>query len=781
MRICEGEHASSAEMPDYFGAFPFGLSHFQKYAIEGIVTGNDVLITAHTGSGKTLPAEFAITFFTGKGKKVIYTSPIKALSNQKFFEFTQKFPDISIGLLTGDIKMNPAADVLIMTTEILKNHLYNKSSGAESFSYFDLDFSALGCVIFDEVHYINDEERGHVWEESIMNLPSHIQMVMLSATINNPTKFATWCEKRHETAEKEVWLIPTHSRIVPLTHYGFVVTNSQCLKSFDKEKQKEIKSFANRLHVMKDPKGVFSEKTYYEIVKFVDYHKKTRITTRHAMNEVCSFMAEKDMLPALCFVLSRKQLEICAKGITTVLLEDDSKVPDIMAHECESIIRRLPNYKEYLNLPEYCEMVKLLEKGIAIHHAGVMPVLREMVEILYSKGFVKLLFATETFAVGVNMPTKTVLFTDVTKHDGHSRRTLYPHEYTQMAGRAGRRGIDKVGNVILMYNLFSKLDISLHREMLHGQPATLTSKFSITPCLLLNLISTKSNIEEFAKKSMSAHENILEKGGTTDRIAILKCKMSMIKPKCSAKEVEDYDRLTESIKTSVNKKRKNFQKELALIEPPDENTREYYSLKSQLKTHEENLHVHEKFVELTIARAMNLLRERGFVEDSENVPQLTKMGIVASQINEVDSLIMAKLIMSGLLNELSVKQLVGIFSCFAEKTKDEVPPEAPCILEINQDIESYFDSGFPCKELSYELFNHVMAWCDCETEEECKWLLQTTGIFLGDFVKALLKIVNIAREVEKVAIYLNLPLVEAVSNIPNVLLKYVATNQTLYI
>jgi len=397
MRLCAGEHKTEdIELLDHFESFPFGLSHFQKYAIEGIVSEKNVLVTAHTGSGKTLPAEFAITFFTGKGKKVIYTSPIKALSNQKFHEFMLKFPDISFGLLTGDIKMNPEASVLIMTTEILQKQLYNKTAGVESFQTFDLNFDDLGCVIFDEVHYINDPERGHVWEETIMNLPKHIQMVMLSATINNPQKFATWCEKN---TERDVWLIPTHNRVVPLTHYGFVVTNASCFKTIkDKEKQKEIRAFTNKLVPIKTSDGLFHEKSYYDFVKFNELHKKNniRVTTRHVLNEVCNFMVENEMLPALCFVLSRKQLEKCAKGITSVLLEDDSKVPYIISRECETIIRRLPNFKEYLNLPEYHEMVKLLEKGIAIHHAGVMPVLREMVEILYSKGYIKLLFATET-------------------------------------------------------------------------------------------------------------------------------------------------------------------------------------------------------------------------------------------------------------------------------------------------------------------------------------------------------------------------------------------------
>ena len=193
-------------------------------------------------------------------------------------------------------------------------------------------------------------------------------------------------------------------------------------------------------------------------------------------------MVENEMLPALCFVLSRKQLEICAKEITFPLLEFDSKVSYTIRYECEQIIRKLPNYQEYLDLPEYQTMVSLLEKGIAIHHSGVMPVLKEMVEILYGKGYIKLLFATETFSIGVNMPTKTVVFTDITKYDGNTQRILYSHEYTQMAGRAGRRGIDTVGNVIHLTNLFRSniFDNLSYKNMMSGKPQTLISKFKIS-------------------------------------------------------------------------------------------------------------------------------------------------------------------------------------------------------------------------------------------------------------------------------------------------------------
>ena len=775
MKLCAGEYnTNDITLLDHFDSFSFKLSSFQKYAIEAIVLGKDVLITAHTGSGKTLAAEFAIRHFTSKGKKVIYTSPIKALSNQKFYEFQSKFSDVSVGLLTGDIKMNPLADVIIMTTEILHNKLYNLSE-----NLFDVNFDDVGCVIFDEVHYINDKDRGHIWEKTIMNLPKHIQLTMLSATIDNPEKFATWCETRGN----DVWLIPTYARVVPLTHYGFVVSNSQCLKLIkDKDKQLAMKNFANKLHIMKDSKGLFIEKSYDEVKKFL-VDQKGRITTRHVLNEVSRFMVDHEMLPALCFVLSRKRLEDCASGITTNLLEEDSDIPYI-ERECESIIRKLPNYYEYLRLPEYHEMVRLLKKGIAVHHAGVMPVLREMVEILYGRGYVKLLFATETFAVGVNMPTKTVLFTDVHKHDGQNFRVLHPHEYTQMAGRAGRRGIDKVGNVILLYNLFTSEKTS-HREMLYGNPARLESKFEISSKLVLSMLYNKINISDFVKKSMYVYENETSQSG-------IKIRIKQLEEKVQPEGVlEKYDELLLNIKTHTNRKRKDFQKELAefmLLHPTIEKDLpklreshfirlEIELLKSQLMDNTQDL----------IESEVSFLTEKGFIEEGV----LTKFGVSASQIHEVEPLILSTLLMNGSLNSLTTKQLVGLFSCFIDikVLNPSVQPINDLLEEINKEIVVYSNDAalrnkrFDLK-LQYDLMQYTMSWCDCETEEECKLVLQkmeSDGIFLGDFVKAVLKIVNIAREIEKVSLMFDLVVMEAVSFVPNVMLKYMVNNQSLYI
>jgi len=303
-----------------------------------------------------------------------------------------------------------------------------------SLAMFDMDIdNELGAVIFDEVHYINDQDRGKVWEETIMMLPLHIQMVMLSATLDAPEKFALWCETRgirnkitntdnSVNTDKIVYLTTTHERVVPLTHYSFITSTQGIFKIIkDKELEKEIRSITNKPFVIQTSTGKFDDMHYHKMNKMLKLFetKQVFIKRSHVINQVCKYMVENEMLPAICFVLSRKQLENCAKEVNVSLLEFDSKVGYTAKRECEQIIRRLPNYEEYLHLPEYNNIVSLIEKGIAIHHAGIMPVLREMVELLFAKGFVKLLFATETFAVGINMPTKTVLFTDINKFDGN--------------------------------------------------------------------------------------------------------------------------------------------------------------------------------------------------------------------------------------------------------------------------------------------------------------------------------------------------------------------------
>jgi antiviral helicase SKI2 len=491
VKICNTAYTSQdkEQYQSHFQTFDFPLSDFQKHAIESIVTGNHTLVTAHTGSGKTLPAEFALQYFVGQGKEVIYTSPIKALSNQKYYEFTKKYPHISFGLLTGDIKINPMADVLIMTAEILMNYLFlnnnNQKPTAVNSLQFQMDIQTeLACVVMDEVHYINDQERGQVWEKTILMLPDNVQMVMLSATIDSPERFAQWCEDSHPNSGKQVFLASTNHRVVPLTHYAYLTTSEAIFKKVtDKSIQAKIKESVNTLIPLRTANGDFQTEGYLKINHITNKifePNQVFMKRAHVLNNLTQYLKNEDMLPAIAFVFSRKNVELFAKEVTTVLLEDDSKIPYTVRRECEQIVRKLPNFQEYLTLPEYNQLVSLLEKGIGIHHSGMIPILREIVELMISKKYIKLLFATESFAIGLDCPIRTAIFTSLTKFDGNYQRFLMAHEYTQMAGRAGRRGIDTVGHVVHCNNLF-KLPTQLeYKTILGGKPQCLQSKFKIS-------------------------------------------------------------------------------------------------------------------------------------------------------------------------------------------------------------------------------------------------------------------------------------------------------------
>lgn len=831
VKVCSYNYPKSREeeYKKYYENYSYELHDFQKWCVEGVVTGNHVLICCPTGSGKTFGGEFALNYFHQKGKKTIYTSPIKALSNEKFYAFTQKYPHISVGLITGDIKCNPDADVLIMTTEILLNKLYQiKSSSpspASSVS-FDMDInSELGCVVFDEIHMINDEHRGHVWEQSIMLLPPHIQMIGLSATLDDPERFALWLENKGDISkpvEKEVFLTRKQIRAVPLIHYSFITgpgTINKYIK--DKATQEEIKRLTNKPFVIQDEKNVFNDANYQNVNKVLKLFEKNniRVKRQHILNKLTEHLVEKEMLPALCYVFSRKQLEICAEELTTNLLEFDSKVPYIVDRECEQIIRKLPNYEEYLHLPEYVNTVKLLRKGVGIHHAGLMPILREMTELLFARGFIKILFCTETMSVGINLPVKTTIFTDVSKFNGEINRMLYSHEYTQAAGRAGRLGLDTVGHVIHLNNLFRNVDSVGYKTMMNGKPQTLLSKFKISYNLLLNLLDIgDNNLVQFASKSMIT-------GDLDNQMKEIYYKMTNLQMELDNMNncvktlrtpinvLEEYIDLLENVKLAVNKKRKEIERNIQSIKENYkfiDNDKISYSKtfvkEKEIKDLQCQYDSLNKYFNSGVEKVVKLLFEQGFVEgdtSNESSLKLTLDGKIASQIREIHCLAFAKMYNEKKLEDLSSRQLVALFSCFTnirvnEDLKDNIPKSDDVIVNnVVKDVLQLYSSyqkteldrniftGFDY-EIHYDLLNYVEKWCDCENVEECKIVLQDLGskkgIFLGEFVKALLKINNISSEFEKIAEMTgNIAFLSKLKEVSNMTLKYVVTNQSLYV
>jgi superfamily II RNA helicase len=842
--ICDKPYPSNSKYENHFELYPYPLSDFQKYAIESIVEGNHVLVTAHTGSGKTLPAEFAIQHFVKNGKKIIYTSPIKALSNQKYYEFTRKYPEISFGLFTGDIKTNPNADVLIMTTEILMNYLFtglnqtsqsspsiqestSATSDTPSLLQFQMNImTELACVVFDEVHYINDAERGQVWEKTILMLPRHVQMVMLSATIDNPTGFAEWCERGEvDDGGKTVYLASTSHRVVPLSHYGFVTTTESIFKSIkDKSIQQEIRDNTNKLVSLQDEHGKFNELGYKKIVKMNKYFDDNRIfmKRKHVLNQLSTFLYEREMLPAIAFVFSRKNVEACANDITVPLLEFDSKVPYTVRCECEQIIRKLPNFQEYLHLPEYQNLVSLLEKGVGIHHSGMIPVLREIVELMISKKYIKLLFATESFAIGLDCPIKTAIFTSVTKFDGRGERNLMSHEYTQMAGRAGRRGIDKVGHVIHCNNLFSTPSMGEYQKILGGVPQKLVSKYHISYSLILNLLKNgqTKDFHLFSQKSM-IHREICNsmKGLQTEldaRQLLIDTKEKYVTNARTPVDVcNQYIDQLAIYNTTSNKTRKQAEKEIAKL------TEEYRYIKEDSKRVEElnelnrkydhdalSLQSTEGFIIMQTDLICAVLESFGFVSlnTETNERSLTNMGTIASNIAEIHPLVICKLLEKwNYFNVFSKRQLVGLFSCFTDiKVQDDCRSSIPLTddtflkLRINELSQLYNDfAGYECEynlntgicyedALQYDIIDLTMAWCDCQSVEECKWFIQTElaakSISVGDFTKAMLKVVTIVKEwmnvFERIG---NIEALHHFSGIDSMLLKYITTSQSLYV
>ena len=823
--ICNKPYTNT-EYTHHFDIFPYPLSDFQKYAIEGIVTKNHVLVTAHTGSGKTLPAEFAIQHFVGQQKKVIYTSPIKALSNQKFYEFTRKYPNISFGLFTGDIKTNPNADVLIMTTEILMNYLYNyqtnnqKMEAENPLLQFQIDIgSELACVVFDEVHYINDQERGQVWEQTILMLPPHIQMVMLSATIDNPEGFAKWCEKGD--SEKTVYLASTEHRVVPLTHYLFMTTTETPYKTIkDKAVQQEIRDTTNRFITIRTPTGKFIEKGYYEVKKMQTLFDKNKfyMKRKFVLNKLAEKLKHEEMLPAIAFVFSRRSVEMCASEITTNLLEDDSKVPYIIRRECEDIIRKFPNFKEYLELPEYQKLVALLEKGIGIHHSGMIPVLREIVELMISKKYIKLLFATESFAIGLDCPIKTAIFTSLTKFDGSSQRYLHPHEYTQMAGRAGRRGIDTVGHVIHCNNLFELPILSEYQNILCGKPQKLISKFHIHYSIILNLIKSgkPTEFKSFVNHSMIYNElqsNIRGcKLQIVEKEELLEKKDAAIKIAKTPEEIcRSYIDITERLCFYKNKQRKQTERDICDLEDTykwikqdSERIKEYVTMYNQLRADKNQLEYLENSIDTQIRHTCEILKECGFITQENGLT--SSLGQIAANIHEIHPLITGELLIkTHFFKEYSFSQIASILSIFTKVNVSEeeriikIPNigtnEISVLLDINEFITKYqekeeysgLNTGIDYESMiQYDIYNEIKEWITFETEQQCKYFIQTKldsrGISIGDFTKAVLKIICISNELISVCEILGeLDLLYKCKQMESALLKYVIICQSLYI
>ncbi|XP_053677415.1 exosome RNA helicase MTR4 [Anopheles nili] len=463
--------------------YSFVLDPFQKEAILCIENNQSVLVSAHTSAGKTVVAEYAIAKSLADKQRVIYTTPIKALSNQKYREFHEEFKDV--GLVTGDVTINPSASCLIMTTEILRNMLYRGSEIMRE----------VGWVVFDEIHYMRDKERGVVWEETLILLPDNVHYVFLSATIPNARQFAEWVCHLHK---QPCHVVYTDYRPTPLQHYLFPVGG-------------------DGIHLVVDERGQFKEDNFNTAMNVLQNagdaakgDQKGRKGGLKASNagetnifKIVKMIMERNFAPVIIFSFSKKDCEVYAMQMAKLDFNSttEKKLVDEVFNNAMDVLT-----EEDRQLPQVENVLPLLRRGIGIHHGGLLPILKETIEILFGEGLIKALFATETFAMGLNMPARTVLFTGPRKFDGKSFRWVTSGEYIQMSGRAGRRGLDDKGIVILMID--EAVSPTVGKEIVQGKPDPINSAFHLTYNMVLNLLRVEEiNPEYMLERSFFQFQN----------------------------------------------------------------------------------------------------------------------------------------------------------------------------------------------------------------------------------------------------------------------------------
>ena len=800
--------------PQYY-PFPYPLDHFQLHGCKAIADNENILVTAHTGSGKTVLALYGIAKALSEGKKVIYTSPIKTLSNQKYAEFSSQLfnPNLdgkTIGIMTGDIKINPLGDLLIMTAEILRNSLLKKQD--DTVYEWTFNPNDVGCVILDEVHFINNPERGKVWEEIIINLPPSIQLIMLSATITGAEEMAQWVGNLKQIP---CHLMSTLKRPVPLQHGIWFQKHQKDNDHIPTEGK--INYFLNGDRDWKE--GVWS-RCKSDIDKYYSRHQFSIDTFFNCIKH----LYDNDMTPANVFLLNRSLLESYAKKIPF------SFVDALEQAEINKIWNKyLLRYRKlYETSSDWTDLHKLVSNGIGIHHAGMIPILKEIVEILYSKGLIKVLLATETFAMGVNMPTKTVVFCQLTKFDGNnSKRPLRPEEYGQMAGRAGRRGKDPVGHIVILPGL-DFMSESEAKTMCLSPPQKITSRLSIDPIYVLKqlsylidnttdditldtlinkIVSNCNNSLFYHQDSKSFTELEKQYWALKQRVDQIESANVNLKDETEIyKKIIEIDKRLNLCESSFIRLAAKYEKKLInekneLLKKLDQvainKFDEYFNLKNELDNLEKSLGLNKTKINEQISLIVDFLISSLYLD--ENL-KLTKFGKIIAETNECNPFLLGELVQSKYFNTLDFSELIGVLSIFVSDNKKSEEIYVDDLICVEN-----------CKDIIYEIQTHVNKYCLIETELNNKlpyptwleWNLDLSSFnstkawaegkswgsisigfnsFQGNFIKSILRITNLLKNIESIAkIFSNVELLNKLEGYQEKLIRDIVITDSLYL
>lgn len=653
--------------------FDFELDDFQKEAVKYIDEGKSVVVCAPTGAGKTCIAEHAIHRALEDGTKVIYTTPLKALSNQKFSDFGRKYGEDKVGLLTGDTSINRDAQIVVMTTEVFRNMLYGTNLGELAKNLQNVKYAVL-----DEVHYMNDEERGTVWEESIIYCPTDIQIIALSATVANAQQLCDWINTVHSDTK----CVYTDFRPVPLRFFYY-----DSSRPFD-------------LLPLLTPDGKLNSKIRPERR---DKNSRAKAKQRNTAKDVISVLHKKDMLPAIYFTFSRKkcdeQMEKCC--YLDLITKEEAK-------EIQKIV------EEYLKENPYLEHNKHLDyiyHGVASHHAGLLPGWKVLVEKLFQKGLIKVVFATETLAAGINMPARSTVISAISKRTDNGHRMLTANEFLQMSGRAGRRGMDKVGYVTVIGTQFQSPEEVAELVLSNANP--LESRFSPKYSMVLNLLQKFSMDEakELILKSFGYYSSSdrlkplysqLEK---TDK-TIEKLNEFVCPYKLTNKDLLEYNKTRETYvvhrklsKTLIKQAKQRGEKDAPEVTEFLEKTKSLLAkMKSYhcdicrtYKKHMKDIDVLERYEKKAEQLTKNIANEKdiywnkfknhravltklGYLEN--DFP--TEKGMLCSTIRAENELYIAEMLLSGILDDLTPAQLSAVVcAVITEDLRGDVFPSQP--------------------------------------------------------------------------------------------------------
>ena len=748
--------------------FPFELDEFQLDACHALESGKGVLVAAPTGAGKTIVGEFAVYLVMDAGGKCFYTTPIKALSNQKFSELTEKYGEAKVGLLTGDTSINPEAQIVVMTTEVLRNMIYSNSTTIRDLKY----------VVMDEVHYLADKFRGAVWEEILIHLSDAVQVISLSATVSNAEEFGEWLQ----TVRGDTEVIVSEVRPVPL--YQHVLFGSRLLDLFGEDHKLNPELTRLERESYRQIRGSWREKP-----------KGPRTLTR---SEIVEKLERENLLPAITFIFSRNNCDAAvrqclAAGIRLTTTQERSDIRAVIAKNVKNLA------EEDLVVLGYFEWADALERGIAAHHAGLLPAFKVTVEDLFQRGLVKAVFATETLALGINMPARTVVLEKLSKWNGEGHVAISPGEYTQLTGRAGRRGIDIEGNAVILWS--NELDSISVGGLASTRTYPLKSSFKPTYNMSINLISQFGSEKARTSLESSLAQFQADKAVVGLAKQIRKNEIArdslFAEAECDQGDFIEYSRIRGQIKRLETENRKNRRKKVELEE-------EIQDLRRSLKKHSchscPDREQHSRIAErgLRLQREIDGLEERinsrtnviakrfdrikivldkfGYIEQD----QITKPGKMLAKIYGETDLLIAESIRADLFSNLSPTDLVAVISsCIYESRNDEAAkiPRGEIQVALSGISKIYArihtaESDLNLEPMRAPDFGFCWAAHKWASGSSLTSVLKGSDLTVGDFVRSMKQIIDLLRQLRIAAPQLQLNIEQALKKIDRGVITY---------